>query len=859
MQYDENLYALFSAQANATPDAIAIIENSTTRTRYAELDRQATQIAAYIQGRHLQAEQPVGVMLPRTASMVAALLGILKSGCAYVPIDPDDPNTRQLNIMTASGCQLVLTNDSLIHQWRTAPDDISSSLASVELLDINEIDVSSEESALVATAAGGNRLAYIMFTSGSLGEPKGVEIEHRSVVNLLTTTRNLIGFTSADCFLATSTIGFDISVVELFLPLITGGRILLRDRNCLMQPQLLAEDIQQFGVSVMQTGPSVWAVILAGVTKFPRLRVIISTAEALGHDLGLKLTALGDQVWNLYGPTETTIWSTGLRLTAETKEDPAFPCSSISIGHPLANTYLRIVNEQGERVFDGEQGELCLAGMGLARGYHNNTALTGEKFVKMGDDQQRYYKTGDIVSWSAEGTLLYHGRNDEQMKIRGVRIDPSEIEASLLTHPGVAQAAITWYQGTSTSRSVIAAIVVEKGASATPRQLYDWLTVRLPAPMIPSRYTFCDLLPLSTSGKVDRFAIRELAEREVDTSPRHARPLTRTERKVMRIWQRVLGVENIALNDHFFSMGGDSLAAVSVIAHIEDAFIKNLSVRLVFEAPTIEQFSAHIDALGAKPVLRYYMSKLRTFAVNSILKQGWFPSIQAKNINGTIKEVLSAPEEIIDMESIFAKQYALIAPWPGKRLTPTSFIFTLNETGQKQGIFWCTQGAREFKAFASLLGPQQPIHAMRSHFLLLHYGYEPQARKIAARYATEINEFQAEGPFLLGGNCAGGAIIRMVADELQKMGRQVSLLILMEIKIFTPFNENVALIFGKESHLNPYLAPNAEPDRIFRNAYPAGYTVDLISGAHGEFFSSHNVGALTEVMNKRISRNCKLT
>ncbi|NQZ89841.1 MAG: amino acid adenylation domain-containing protein [Colwellia sp.] len=854
MKYDENLYALFSAQANATPDAIAIVEGITTSTSYAELDRQATQIAAYLYTRHLSTEQPVGVMLPRTATMIAALLGILKSGSAYVPIDPDDPIARRLKIMTASGCKLVLTNDSSIDESRTSSLNFSSSVASIELLDINKIHVDSEEAALTAIASGGDRLAYIIFTSGSLGEPKGVEIEHRSVVNLLTTTRNLIGFTSADCFLAASTVGFDISVVELFLPLITGGRLLLRDRNCLMQPRQLAEDIRQYGVSVMQTGPSVWAVILAGVTNFPHLRVVISTAESLPHDLGRKLIDIGDQVWNLYGPTETTIWSTGLRITTETKEDPAFPCSSISIGHPLANTYLRIINEQGERVLDGEHGELCLAGMGLARGYYNNKALTLEKFVKMGDDQQRYYKTGDIVSWSAEGTLLYHGRNDEQMKIHGVRIDPGEVEACLLSHPGVAQAAITWYQGTSTARSVIAAIVVEKDSSVTPRQLYDWLTVRLPAPMIPSRYTFCNVLPLSNSGKVDRFAVRELAEREVDTSPRHARTLTHTERKVMRIWQRVLGIENIALNDHFFSMGGDSLAAVSVIAHIEDVFIKNLSVRLVFEAPTIEQFAAHIDALGAKPVLRYYMSKLRTFAVNAILKQGWFPSINARNINGTLKEVLSDPEEVIDIESIFAKQLALVASWPGKRLTPTSFIFTLNDSGQKQGIFWCTQGAREFKAFANLLGPQQPIHAMRSHYLLLHYGYEPEARKIAARYATEMNELQAEGPFLLGGNCAGSAIIRMVADELQNMGREVSLLILMEIKIFTPFNEKVALIFGKESHLNPYLAPNAEPDLIFRKAYPAGYTVDLISGAHGEFFSPHNVGALMEVMEKRIRR-----
>jgi hypothetical protein len=277
-------------------------------------------------------------------------------------------------------------------------------------------------------------------------------------------------------------------------------------------------------------------------------------------------------------------------------------------------------------------------------------------------------------------------------------------------------------------------------------------------------------------------------------------------------------------------------------------------VRIVFEAPTIEQFAAHIDALGAKSVRQSFGSKLRSFARNTLDKKSRFLPIRAGNTNGTRLDLMPDHEELMDIETIFAKQQALIAPWPGKRLTPASFIFTLNESGQKQGLFWCMQGAQEFKAFARLLGPQQPIHAMRSFYLLLPYGYERQARQMAARYAVEMNELQTEGPFLLGGNCAGGVLIRLVADQLQKMGREVVLLILMEQNIFKPFDEKVALIFGKESHLNPYLAPKADPDRIFRKAYPAGYTVDMVSGTHGEFFSPHNVDALMQIISKRIRK-----
>lgn len=603
MQYDSNLYELFAAQARATPDAVAVVEDEQTVTTYGELDRQASRLAAFLRGRSIRPEQPVGVMLPRTSEMIAALLGIMKSGGAYVPIDVDDPSARKHRVVVSSGCGPVLTHRTLVEAMRADSPD-TQSLDSIEFVDVRDVAFSDIANGSSSAEPGGSRLAYIMFTSGSTGEPKGVEIEHRGVVNLLSTVRNLIDFTSADCFLAVSTIGFDISVVELFLPLIAGGRILLRDRRSLLDPRGLAEDVRRFGVTVIQTGPSVWSVLLSTVPDFPSVRVAISTAEAIGLELARKLVTLGDQAWNLYGPTEATIWCTGIRMNDDTIENRE-ASASVSIGHPLANTSIYIRGADGAYVSDGERGELCIGGIGVARGYHDNPELTREKFIALDPHQQRYYRTGDVVAWSAEGDLLYFGRNDEQMKIRGVRVDPGEVESSLLSHPGLAQAAVTWYPTPPDSRGIIAGVVADAGTSPTARELHDWLTTRLPAPMIPSRFVFREALPLSPSGKIDRSALRELAVSGVDTPPRSDRPLTATERTVVGIWQRLLGVESIDVKDHFFTMGGDSLAAVRMMTLAEDAFRVNISERAVFEAPTPEQFAKRIDALEAKSTRRW--------------------------------------------------------------------------------------------------------------------------------------------------------------------------------------------------------------------------------------------------------------
>ena len=578
---DSNLAALVLTQAGATPAATAILAGSEPVT-YGALAHRVAAIATHLRKRGLAAEEPVGVLMKRSPDMVAALLAIMHCGGAYVPLDPDDPAQRNRRIQQKSGAKLVLTDREL-----GAMALPGAGLEFAIVADLTPADP------LPPAAPGGARLAYILFTSGSTGEPKGVEIEHRAAVNLLLAARDLLRFGPADRYLATATIGFDISVAELFVPLISGGSVLLRDRNLWLDPRKLAAEVRQHGVTIVPSGPSAWAVLLAEVPDFPRTRVAITTGEPVPPALAQKLLGIADEVWNLYGPTETTVWSTAHRITRDQSGDSPI---SASIGQPVANTTVHILDEQGAPVAPGAEGELWIGGLGLARGYRDDPALTRERFVAHTTLGERLYRTGDLVAKKPSGDLVYFGRNDDQMKIRGVRIEPREVEAAILTCPGVAQAAATWFASAAGPRSIVAAVVPQAGRTLTPAAVHTWMAARLSPQMIPSRWLFVDALPRAPSGKVDRKAIRQRATDRQEAAPAgSSRPLSPTEADLAGIWRRLLNLPGIAPEDHFFSIGGDSLAAVRMITEAEERFRIKLPVQAVFEAPTLARLAARID------------------------------------------------------------------------------------------------------------------------------------------------------------------------------------------------------------------------------------------------------------------------
>ncbi len=584
----ENLAQLFLDQVRATPDATAIVA-ADGETSYGALADRVAAIGKFLRTRGLAAEEPVGVLMRRSPDMIAALLAILHAGGAYVPLDPDDPAERNRRIRQKSGATLVLTDRDL---GAVALPDAEVDLDFAVVADL----VSAEP--LPAATPGGTRLAYILFTSGSTGEPKGVEIEHRAAVNLVCAARDLLGFGADDRYLAASTIGFDISVAELFVPLISGGSVLLRDRRVWLNPRALADDVRRHGVTVVQCGPSVWSVLLAEAPDFPRVRIVITTAEPVPPALARRLLTQGEHAWNLYGPTETTVWSTAHRLTTDSSADSPI---SASIGRPIARTTVHILDEQGRPVAAGSEGELCIGGAGLARGYRDDTTLTRARFVRHATTGERLYRTGDLVAQSANSDLVYYGRNDDQMKIRGVRIEPREVEAAIVTCPEVAQAAATWFANAPDSRSIVAAVVARAGHSLTPLKLHAWLAPRLSPPMIPSRWVFLDALPRTPSGKIDRGAIRRgaapAAHRTVAAAPR---PLSDTEAKLAAVWRSILNLPTVGPDDHFFSIGGDSLAAVRMITEVEARFVVALPVQAAFEAPTLARLAARIDRTRAE-------------------------------------------------------------------------------------------------------------------------------------------------------------------------------------------------------------------------------------------------------------------
>lgn len=585
-----NVYALFEQRARADPTALAVLDGAGATT-YGALAQQANAICSHLLQRGLAAEQPVGVLMQRRARLIAVLLGILKAGGAYVPFDPADPPQRTHRMLQSSGCDLVLGDRALLE---ALPSGTGTDRPLWRAVDVDSIpQPAADATPKQGCAPGGNRLAYLLFTSGSTGEPKAVEVEHAQVVALLRSAAALLEVGASDRFLAVSTIAFDASITELFLPLVTGTSLLLRDRTLLLDPQRLARDVHEHAITVVQTSPTVWGVVLDAVPDFPRLRVAITHSEAAGPLLARRLCARADAAWNLYGPTETTVWATGCRLQPDTES--AWTPLSLPIGRPLPHVTAQVMDDQGHPVRDGTPGELWLGGAGVARGYRGQAALTAQRFVPLAGG--RAYRSGDQVVRDAGGVLHFLGRDDDQMKVRGVRIESGEVEAALRLDPRVAHAAVTWFDTPGGSRAVVAGVVTRSGAACRPRDLNAGLAARLPGPMIPSRFVFLPALPLTSGGKIDRHALRRaaaLAEAGPQNPPAGT-GLTMTEQALAAIWQRTLGVPSVAGEDDFFAIGGDSLTAVQMMVEVESRFGLVLPVHLAFEAPTLTALARRID------------------------------------------------------------------------------------------------------------------------------------------------------------------------------------------------------------------------------------------------------------------------
>ena len=561
------------AQALARADAVAI-RFGDNHVSYAQFDIRADAIAASLRAAGLRHGDLVAICLDRSPDMVAALIGVHRIGAAYLPLDPDFPPARLDYIVQDAGAAALLTQARL-----------ADTLPGCTLPRILIEDVSPASADTPATAIAPDDLAYVLYTSGSTGHPKGVEISHGALINLLATMRDRPGFVADDSLLAVTTLSFDIAALELFLPLITGGELIIAPRDVAIDPRRLAEMIAATRPSVMQATPATWrALIETGWQGQPALRILCG-GEAFPRDLAEALLTRAGSLWNMYGPTETTIWSTIERVT---HSDGPVP-----IGRPIANTAIHILDRYGNTAPVGVIGELFIGGSGLARGYRNRPDLTADRFVETAAmPGVTLYRTGDLARYRPDGTILCLGRVDSDEKIRGYRVAVEEIEGALAQHEHVAAAAVRSWPDASGERA-LAAYVVSRGETPPNRSdLREHLARTLPDYMIPSHFEVLSALPLTPNGKIDRKALPQPgAKPAAAIEPAEGE----TETRLAAIWCDLLRIAQVSRNDSFFELGGHSLLVAQLLVRIEQHWGRRLGMAEFFRAPTLRTLAARID------------------------------------------------------------------------------------------------------------------------------------------------------------------------------------------------------------------------------------------------------------------------
>ncbi|PYR33793.1 MAG: non-ribosomal peptide synthetase [Acidobacteria bacterium] len=575
------VHQLFEETAAAFPNRVAI-ECGDKSVTYGELNAQANRLANYLIQNGVEAQALVGLHLERSIDLVVGLLGILKAGAAYVPMDPSFPPGRLAYMMEDAVIGIVVRDKAL---FDLLPQPTHGAIC----VDVESPAVQQQSSENVDRPIRVSHLAYTIYTSGSSGRPKGVAIEHRSAVNLLTSMQRKPGFDARDVLIAVTTISFDIAALEIFLPLISGGRLVVARKGDVLDGSALAELITRSGATVVQGTPSTWKLLLDARPEATRGLKILCGGEAMPRDLADRLLDGGGEVWNMYGPTETTIWSSVLRVE---RGD-----GSVPIGPPIANTQFYIVDDALEPAPIGVPGELLIGGEGLARGYRNRPELNAERFINnpFSNDGNRVYRTGDIARFRSDGCIEFVGRRDFQVKVRGYRIELEEIEHVLAQHDGVKDVAVvTWEDGGGDKR-LVAYYIPDPEHRPEIRELKGHVQERLPEYMCPSFFVELQNFPSTPNGKVDRKAFPNPEVTRAPTGSLHVAPQSELEARLARLWRQVLRLASIGIDDNFFDLGGHSLLAARLFAMIERELGVRLPLALFFQAPTIRRLAAKLE------------------------------------------------------------------------------------------------------------------------------------------------------------------------------------------------------------------------------------------------------------------------
>ncbi|MGL6345201.1 MAG: non-ribosomal peptide synthetase, partial [Waterburya sp.] len=536
--------------------------------------------------------------MERSLSMIIAILAVLKAGGAYIPLDPTYPVERLNYMLQDTQASILLTQASL-----NLDLDLSQQQIKIIYLDQFTYSHSLNNNLPLASLVTPDDLAYVIYTSGSTGKPKGVQIEHHTAVNILMAmVDGKPGITAQDTLLSVTTICFDISVVEIFLPLMVGGKLIIASRQATVDGQQLAQILKQFDVTFMQATPVTWQLLLAaGWQGSPKLK-IVSGGEPLSKELGERLLPKCAQLWNVYGPTEATIWSSAYQVTSLK--------TPISIGRPLNNVKYYILDSHLRPLPIGVPGELYIGGDCLARGYLKRPELTAAKFIKDPFDQQpeaRLYKTGDLARYLEDGTVDCLGRLDRQVKIRGFRLEIGEIETIILQYPDIKAAVVIDVDDLLGMKRLVAYLVVTGEAPAL-KELRSFLEQQLPDYMIPSAFVTVDSLPQTLNGKIDRLALPPVDWSNLAVDEHYVPPRNSLEEKLVQIWETVLRVRPIGITSNFRDLGGNSILAVSLIAEIERSLQKTLTIEALSSLTTIERLAENLSTEAQETDLPVFSS-----------------------------------------------------------------------------------------------------------------------------------------------------------------------------------------------------------------------------------------------------------
>jgi len=569
---------MFERQAAQRPEAEALRFKDEV-VSYGELNRRAESIAGHLRRRGVRPGVGVGVCLKRTPLLLAALLGVQKAGGHYIPLDPAAPRKRLEFMLEDSGLSVLIAQDE---GSRPLP------AAGVARLDPQTL-AAPADGPPAGDEAAEHDLAYIIYTSGSTGRPKGVRVTHRGLANFLGAMRRRPGMGAQDSIVAITTISFDIAGLELYLPLSVGGRIVLAPAEVAADGEALSRLLDESRATVLQGTPATWRMLLdASWTGGPTLRAFCG-GEALSADLARALLPKVKELWNLYGPTETTIWSTAARIEAD---------GPISIGAPIDNTRIYIADAEGGICPIGVAGEIWIAGDGVAHGYQNSPELTRERFLRdpfVEGADQRLYKTGDLGVRSEDGRLYHYGRLDNQLKVQGFRIEAEEVEALLRSHPAVRDAVVAAQSAGEGDTRLVAYIIAQAGRLPTSSEMRAYLRESAPDYMTPSIFVELDKLPLTPNGKVDRKALPDPFASRFNAESDYEAPTTNAEKTIAEIWRQVLKVQRVGANDNFFELGGHSLLALRVAALVKTKTGRRMDPRTLY-FQTLRQVAAQSES-----------------------------------------------------------------------------------------------------------------------------------------------------------------------------------------------------------------------------------------------------------------------